>query len=145
MAWARAVALAIIVFFAAPQAFAQTPTFAVGQVWSLQAPMDPAARVHVGAVEDNGQTVHISLWGQPIAEAGPLGSPLTAGHLPISAEALGRSIDALVDEAPPPDLTFAEGYEHWREAQGGVFTLTVHEIVLVMVETIAGGQVSADK
>jgi hypothetical protein len=145
MAWARAVALAIIVLFAAPHAFAQTPDFAVGQVWSLNAPMDPAARVRVGAVEDNGQTAHISLWGQPVGDAGLLNSPLTAGHLPISTEALGRSVDVLVNEPPPPDLMFDEGYQHWREAQGGVFMITVHEIVLVMVETITGGQVSTDK
>lgn len=117
----------------------------MGQVWSLGTPMDPAARVHVGLVEDSGQTIHISLWGQPLDDASGLASPLVAGHLPISADALRRSVDRVVNEAPPEDLRFQEGYQTWKEAQGGVFTITVAEIVSVMTETIAGGDVSTDK
>jgi hypothetical protein len=134
----RALAAASLLWFAAPVAYAQTVAFEVGQVWSLKAPMDPAARIRVGRIENEGQTVHISLWGQPIEATGPLGSPLVAGHLPISAEALADSVDRVVAEQPPEGLSFEEGYSQWRDAQGGVFTISVAEIVTVMVEMIAG-------
>ncbi|MBY0567868.1 MAG: hypothetical protein K2P70_11170 [Hyphomonadaceae bacterium] len=127
-------ALVFALSFAAPPSWAQT--FEVGQVWSLNAPMSPEARIRVGRVEDAGQTVHISLWGQPIEEASPLGSPLVAGHLPISSDALARSVNALADETPP-DLQFEEGYAEWSRAQGGVFTITVPEIVDVILQSAA--------
>jgi hypothetical protein len=146
MGWARAFLGVVFLCAMAPKAMAQDGgQFWQGQVWSLSAPMDPAARVHIGLVEDGGQTIHISLWGQPIDDASGLGSPLVAGHLPISADALRRSVDRVVNEAPPENLRFQEGYDTWKEAEGGVFTISVHDIVSVMVETIAGGQAQIDK
>jgi len=137
--------LVSLLLLAAPPAHAQTARFEVGQVWSLQPPMDPAARIWIGRIEDNGQTIHISLWGQPVETTGPLSSPLTAGHLPISAEALGSSVDRVVEEMPPADLPFEEGYADWSNARGGVFTISVADIVVVMVEMIAAQQSPAEK
>lgn len=124
-------ALVMALCFAPSLASAQT--FEVGQVWTLQAPMAETARVRVGRVEEGGQTVHISLWGQP-TDAPGMASPLIASHLPISAEALSRSVGTLVDDAPPADLQFEEGYASWHSAQGGVFTITVNEIVGALTE-----------
>jgi hypothetical protein len=144
MRWARVFFGVVFLCMMFPMASAQTGgTFWVGQVWSLRAPMDPAARIHIGLVEDGGQTIHISLWGQPIDDASGLGSPLVAGHLPISADALRRSVDRVANEAPPEDLPFQEGYQTWKDAEGGVFTITVAEIVSLMTETIARGQAEA--
>jgi hypothetical protein len=128
-------ALVFALSFAAPASWAQT--FEVDQVWSLNAPMSPEARIRVGRVEDGGQTVHISLWAQPIEEASALGSPLVAGHLPISSDALARSVNTLTDATPPADLQFDEGYAEWSRAQGGVFTITVPEIVNVILQSAA--------
>jgi hypothetical protein len=138
-------ALLIVFALCAPApAFAQD--FEVGQVWSLQAPMDANARIRIGRIEDNGQTIHISLWGQPVEPIeGALSSPLVAGHLPISADALRSSVNALVDEAPLEGLMFEDGYGQWRDARGGVFTITVAEIVVSLIETISTGNMTPVK
>jgi len=103
--------------------------------------MNPEARVRIGRIEDNGATIHISLWGADIPDTGgAIASPLVAGHLPITADALRASVDRQVDDTPPGDLGFDEGFATWREARGGVFTLTVPEIVNVMLRTVQQGQ-----
>jgi hypothetical protein len=56
--------------------------------------------------------------------------------LPIASEALARSVNALTSETPP-DTQFEEGYAEWRRAQGGVFTITVPEIVEVILQSAA--------
>jgi hypothetical protein len=145
MGWVRAIAATALLIASAPAAFAETIAFEAGQVWSLKAPMDPAARVHIGRVEDNGQVIHISLWGQPIDAPEPLASPLVAGHLPISAEALTSSVDAVVDEPVLEGLQFEEGYGEWQRAHGGVFTISVSEIVDVMIEVLGGQAPPASK
>jgi hypothetical protein len=119
-----------------PVAFAETPPFEVGQVWSLNAPMAPSARVRIGRIENDGDVIHISLWGQPVPEGLSLASPLTMSHLPISREALAASVTSVVTEPPPADLQFEEGYGIWRDDRGGVFTLTVSEIVDAILQTV---------
>jgi hypothetical protein len=122
--------------------WADSPAFAVGQVWSLRPPAHPGARILIGRIE--GSTIHISLWGvpAPFPEATDVvGSPLVASHLPITATALLESVDHIVADNPPSNLGFEEGYQTWRrEANGGVFTLTVPQIVEVIYETIRNGQ-----
>lgn len=112
-------------------ALGDTPLrFVVGQVWSLRPPLNPEARIRVGRIEDSGATVHISLWGVDVPDQGmPIASPFVAGHLPVRADSLARSVDHVVDEPPPEGLRFEEGYQTWRNAHGGVFTITVSEIV----------------
>lgn len=139
------VLLAVTLGLGMTPASAQSTAFEAGQVWTLKPPMHADARIRVGRIENGGATVHISLWGVPISDpsiSDVLNSPLVAGHLPITAEALSASVDRLVDEAPPENLDFENGYEVWRQDKGGVFTLTVPEIVEVMLQTIRTGQPS---
>lgn len=129
---------------AAGSAWGEDLGFAVGQVWTLKPPMNPEARIRIGRIEDSGDTLHISLWGAaiPAERTGSvLASPLVAGHLPISRDALQASVDLRVDESPP-QVDFEGGYTHWRENNGGVFTITVTEIVEVMLATVQRGQAS---
>jgi hypothetical protein len=131
----RIFALALALCVIAPAAFGQT--FEVGQVWSLKPPMDPAARIRIGRVEDEGRIVHISLWGQPASRPGLLGPSLAAGHLPISSEALAASVDQVVPDEPPTELMFDEGYAEWQSARGGVFTIPVSQIAVVLEQMAA--------
>jgi hypothetical protein len=127
----------------ATPALAEALAFEAGQVWTLKAPMEPTARIRVGRVEDDGATIHISLWDvrPPVPQpSGALGRPLWASHLPISSTALARSVDQLVRDVPPEHLDFEPGYRHWREANGGVFTITVAEIVDVILQTVPRGE-----
>lgn len=126
----------------APPALAQEQAFEVGQVWTLRAPMESTARVRVGRIEDNGATIHISLWDTrpPVpSPSGALQRPIWASHLPISSAALSRSVDQIAHEAPPAQFDLEPGYRQWRQANGGVFTITVAEIVDVIMRTATSG------
>ena len=127
----------------ASPARAQEPAFAAGQIWSLAAPMNPQARIRIGRIEDDGETVHISLWGVPARipeDSDAIASSLVAGHLPITKTALRASVAAQVSEEAPADLGFEDGYRTWRDAHGGVFTISVSEIVDVIFATVREGQ-----
>ncbi|MGH6950897.1 MAG: hypothetical protein ACREH4_08495, partial [Vitreimonas sp.] len=80
---------------AAAPAWGEDLGFAVGQIWTLKPPMNAEARVRIGRIEDEGATLHISLWGAsvPPQQGGLLSSPLIAGHLPIARDALQASVD----------------------------------------------------
>lgn len=133
----RRLLIAGLIVTCAPAAFADEKSFEVGQVWTLGPPMEPTARIRVGRIEDNGATIHVSLWDvrPPVPQpSGALQRPLWASHLPISSAALSRSVDQLVQESAPEHLDLEPGYQHWREANGGVFTITVAEIVDLMLQ-----------
>lgn len=122
--------------------WADASAFAVGQVWTLKAPAHLDGRIRIGRID--GSTIHISLWGvpAPVPQATDVrGSPLVAAHLPITSEALQRSVDRLTSDAPPSILNFEAGYQTWqRDANGSVFTITVHEIIDVVMTTILTGE-----
>ncbi|MBC7768061.1 MAG: hypothetical protein H7124_04690 [Phycisphaerales bacterium] len=143
----RAAVVALIVACLAPSAFADQPAFAEGQVWSLSDPEHASTRVRIGRIEDSGRTIHISLWGArtPAPLQSMMGTTLVMQHLPITDQALRASVSMIVTETPPADLGFETGYQIWRDDQGGVFTLTVPEIIEAMVHTIANGQASPTK
>jgi hypothetical protein len=50
-------------------------------------------------------------------------------HMPFAREAIERSVTKLVKETDAPD--FRSGYDEWRKACGGVYTITVAEAVNV--------------
>jgi hypothetical protein len=135
--------LAVGALFAAEdKALAQTLTFEVGQVWSLKAPMAPSARVRIGRIENNGEVIHISVWGQPVPDELPVPNPFMMSHLPISRDALTASVDSIVSDAAPSDLEFEEGYGVWSQNHGGVFTITVAEILDAVLQTLPGRDTS---
>ena len=77
---------------------------------------------------------HISLIGVHLGRNHDL---TVIGHLPVSKETLDKSVTALVESAAQfPDTT--EGIEQWRKAKGGVFTISIAEIVTIMDQTLQG-------
>lgn len=137
----RRVLIAGMMLTCAPAAFAEEQAFEVGQVWTLRAPMERTARIRVGRIEDSGATIHVSLWDvrPPVPNrSGALQDPIWASHLPISSAALLRSVDQLAQDSPPEHFDLEPGYQHWRQANGGVFTITVAEIVNVILQTAPG-------
>ena len=122
---------------------AESPVFEVGQIWTLKPPLDGETRVRIGRIEDDGETIHISLWGleAPVPQATDvLHSPLVMSHLPISTTALAASVQDRSDDPPPENLGFEEGYATWRADSGGVFTITVAEIVEAVLQTVRSGR-----
>lgn len=135
--WRAILAAILLVLGGASAASAEPTPFAVGQIWTLNDPAHAETRVRIGRIEDKGQTIHISLWGAPIPQTAQLNSPLVAGHLPITASALRASVAAQVEENAP-ETGFEAGYQAWRDARGGVFTITVPEIVEYLVQLTSG-------
>ena len=115
-------------------AWAQTdhPAYAAGQVWTYHTrPGDDGSLLKIQQVEDDpaltklGPIYHISIIR---VHLGPTRGLNEIGHSPVSKETLDKSVVALVKtEAAFPDAS--GGIEQWRAAKGGVFTISVAEIV----------------
>ena len=106
-----------------------TVAFAAGQRWSYKTRErheGSTLRVLVvDSVEDR-PVVHVAIEGLQLKA--PEGTVLhEVGHLPMAEEALRASVRRLL--ASDVEVRSLEGYEQWKEAQGGVFTLTVAETV----------------
>lgn len=113
---------------------APTPDYAPGQVWSYRTrPGDEASRLKIQMIEHypaEGQSAedrvfHVSVAGVTFANADVPGE---IAHAPVSRETLDASLVALTDSgAVFPDP--AEGVASWKEGAGGVFSLTIAELV----------------
>ena len=57
-------------------------------------------------------------------------------HIPVSKKTLNDSVVALVrnDTLNLPDIS--EGYNAWKEADGGVFTITIGKIIEYIEDTL---------
>ena len=119
--------------------FAGPPKFHEGQRWSYKTRKgEEKSTVLILKIEEHpklGVIFHVRLDGLRIANPAKSESPhQTLEHTPISREAFAASVIKLLDEkAKIPD--FSAGYEDWKKANGGVFTLPLAKIV----ETIEQG------
>ena len=128
--------LALASFFslsAVQTAPAPAPAYAVGQVWEYRTrPQDEGSLLKIQRIEDAGAVFHVSLVGVRLG-----GSPTEIQHLPVSRETLDASVSRLSDsDVAFPDV--AAGHAEWQRAQGGVFTLTMAEIVDFAEQALAG-------
>lgn len=116
--------------------------FQVGQVWSYETrAQEPNSRLQIlkiDAISSTEKFIHIAVVDLKIAtsEVGKFVDRI--GHLPMSEEALRKSVVKLVSKKEPlPD--FQEGYAMWREAfdagKAGAFTVSVAEAVQFVEET----------
>jgi hypothetical protein len=114
------------------------PKLAVGQTWAVKTLADAAVtigRLETLEYEKDGQSrsldvVHMTIWGLKTLRM-PDGnhSPGIAGHIPISPEAFLLSVSHCTGEGQSVDGSFEEGYEIWKDADGGVFTISIPEII----------------
>ena len=109
---------------------AQAHEYEVGQVWEYRtAEGDEDSLIRIQQIEfigPNGEmeVFHISMINIRL-EDGSLMPEIM--HLPVSERTLDGSVTALSDsDAAFPD--HREGLAQWREANGGVFTITLAEI-----------------
>lgn len=120
--------------------------YSEGQVWEYRTrPGDEASRLKIQKIEtlpgdrDRIPVYHITIVGVN------LGSESIAGviqHAPVSKQTLDASVTRLSDSKV--DLSAEEGIDEWRRADGGVFTITVAEIVRLLAETVAKGMPKPD-
>lgn len=112
----------------------------VGQLWEYRhAYSDAEPLVSIGRIEEFGvlgTIVHVSIYDVPVVNpvSGEL-QPILIGHMPFMADAIEASLTQLVGTRPPSE-EFDGGYATWKEASGGVFSLTIDEAVTSMVSMI---------
>ena len=132
--WQDALAGTFDVVVRAPN---QTPPLAAGQVWTYETrPEEPDSRAVIGRIEKNmganGVVVHVRL--EKVRVKNPHvegGSTTVISHIPITQDALRKSLRSFEGRAKVPDLS--EGYATWRKeydsGSGGVFTTSLADVV----------------
>ncbi|HEV7693920.1 MAG TPA: hypothetical protein VGO52_24010 [Hyphomonadaceae bacterium] len=112
-------------------AMAQTP-IAEGQVWTFKGASADTARVAIQKIEPwgRGEAVHVSIYG--LAPTARFNGEVS--HMPFDRKVLEGSLDMLTTEKPRSDIGFAEGYQQWSSANGGIFTLSIADALKAMLE-----------
>lgn len=111
--------------------------FKAGQIWKYNTRVgEENSAIEILKVEkyaSEGTVIHIYVNGLKLKNPRrPSGFSDDIGHLPISKEALLKSVTTLVSENNKlPD--YQEGYNNWKEAfdnkKGSVFSITVKEAI----------------
>ena len=111
----------------------EVSSYEPGQVWKYKTrPGEPDSRITILKVDnesDGAITVHIRIDEVHIRNPhAPTGTNSFLPHAPIEKSALDRSVISLERTiAKLPDYT--EGYQSWKDNQGGDFSVTVAEIL----------------
>lgn len=117
--------------------------YSEGQVWEYKTrPGEAGSLLRIGKIETDpklGPVFHISIIGAKVRnpDAGR-GFSSELAHFPVSKATLDQSVTRL-SQARPAFPDYREGYEEWRRANGGVFTLSVAEIIAVVEEALQRG------
>lgn len=114
------------------------PNFAVGQQWSIRSSPQSTAKIVIGRIEPwrDKIVVHVAIVDIPLLPSADAATKLTEiAHVPFEQSALAGSVGDLIAIAvtPPPD--FEAGYRQWKEQQGGVFTVSVSQVIAVAQKT----------
>lgn len=121
-----------------------TPTFEAGQIWRYRTRAgEDQSRACIARVDmlDNGTPVfHLYLDGVRIANphvADGSGIQTCLPHVPVSLHTLQASLTELqASQQPMPDIS--EGWQQWKDAQGGIFTITLAEILDTIEQAMRG-------
>lgn len=111
--------------------------FKPGQVWSYQTrPGESSSTLtilQIDRLEKIGVVIHVRVDG--LQAHNPRGEVVSSvGHMPFTRDAMLLSIIRLLrTESSIPPL---DGYENWRSACGGVYTISVADAIAVMEKTL---------
>jgi hypothetical protein len=121
----QAAVVALLVLCLSSPAWAQ-PDLVVGQEWSIKAAPPSSAKVVIGRIETiNGrEIVSVSIIDVPTDHG-----PSTVGHAPFEKSALLGSLDSLIATRIPTDSNFEQGYQQWKSANGGYFTIGIAQAI----------------
>jgi hypothetical protein len=116
---------------------AKDSKFAPGQVWGYKTRDNEANStltiLKVESIPKLGMVIHIRVDRIRLRNCTGGPEPNKFEHMPFTREAVERSVTRLLKESSVPD--FQEGYNQWRKACGGVYTITVAEAINVAEET----------
>jgi hypothetical protein len=136
------IALSLVVFVGAFGGAAMADddacSFQAGQEWSVKS--GNGAKVVISRVEDwRGQkAVHVSITAIKIRAGFRAGTVTEIVHAPFSCASLQRSIRALLRTDSDPPQGFENGYQQWRDAKGGIFTIGVNEVSALTLKPLSG-------
>jgi hypothetical protein len=112
-----------------------------GQVWSYHSrDNEPDATITILKVESLpkiGVVLHIRLDGIHLRNCSGGPEPDQIEHAPFTRDAIDRSVVRLIRTGNVPP--FQEGYENWHEHCGGVYTITVAQMIAVDEQTFNSG------
>jgi hypothetical protein len=136
----RLVLKSLLLLLGAVLSGAATPTpprYAAGQIWEYRhRPQDVASLLKIQKVEDGGRLgmiYHITIVGLVLRNAAA-GSALH--HAPVSQQTLDASVTRLGHSTIDwPDVE--PGIAQWRQDKGGVFTISVAQIVQIIDDQTA--------
>jgi hypothetical protein len=123
---------------------ASSVDFAPSQEWQYKTrSADINSSLVIGGLETHekmGDIVHIAIKNVRVANPDADGGFSThISHIPISPPALRASVINMVNSDTEAD-GITEGIAAWREANGGVFTISVAEVVQYIEELLSGGE-----
>lgn len=138
----------IAILFLLSFSCAKKDQYSVGQQWNYKTrPTEKSSTLTILKIEEypeTGKVIHISISGLKIKNpASPTGFAEYFSHIPISEEALDKSVTTLKSETgKKPDSLEMDGYSYWKEfdkGDAGIFTIPVSEIVSTMEKSIIAG------
>ncbi|WP_343659818.1 hypothetical protein [Chryseobacterium sp.] len=123
--------------------------YSAGQEWNYKTrPTEKSSILKILKIEEypeTGKVIHISISGLKIKNpASPTGFAEYFSHIPISEEALDKSVTTLKSETgKKPDSLEMDGYSYWKrefdKGDAGIFTIPVSEIISTMEKSIIAG------
>ncbi|MDR6463349.1 hypothetical protein [Chryseobacterium sediminis] len=123
--------------------------YRAGQEWNYKTrPTEKSSIIKILKIEEypeTGKVIHISISGLKIKNpASPTGFAEYFSHIPISEEALDKSVTTLKSETGiKPDSLEMDGYSYWKrefdKGDAGIFTIPVSEIISSMEKSIVAG------
>jgi len=124
-----------------PQAL-KDEKYAAGQIWSYKTrPGESASTItilRVESLEKLGTVVHLRINDVHLKNCQGASELNLIAHAPFARDAIDRSVlRRLKSESELPD--FKEGYEAWRSACGGAYTISVAEMLNVVEKTYSTG------
>ncbi len=123
--------------------------YRVSQEWNYKTRLtEKSSTLTILKIEEypeTGKVIHISVRGLKMKNpASSTGYAENLSHLPISEEALNKSVTTLKNETgKKPDSLELDGYSYWKKefdkGNAGIFTIPVSEIVSTMEKSIVAG------
>ena len=127
--------------------------FKIGQVWQVKG-LEDTVELTVGQIETlfEDTVISISIYNLPVPHEvqQSLNNRTNTSllHLPISEEALRKSIGYLKRTNEKIDLNFYTGYDTWKAAleaeKAGYFTVSIPEAINVIFQTLDKGEITND-
>ncbi|WP_213277094.1 hypothetical protein [Chryseobacterium indologenes] len=123
--------------------------YRAGQEWNYKTrPTEKSSILKILKIEEypeTGKVIHISISGLKIKDTSSItGIADKFTHIPISEEALDKSVTTLKSETgKKPDSLEMDGYSYWKrefdKGDAGIFTIPVSEIISSMEKSIVAG------